>query len=140
MKAVRTRTRPGQPPGSLPLLQAAGEMSSRLCDILKAWQPHSALPGTAGLRKGGGVAWRGSFSLHPQPHPEAPGAGWRVLGKHCRTSPHKVRGGRPEWTEFPTQVSSAAEVEDITCQKLVKGHAYSVTGVEEVTLAGGARG
>uniref|UniRef100_A0A8C2S265 Calpain-2 catalytic subunit n=1 Tax=Capra hircus TaxID=9925 RepID=A0A8C2S265_CAPHI len=31
-------------------------------------------------------------------------------------------------------VSSAAETEAITSQKLVKGHAYSVTGVEEVKL------
>nr|KAF6279904.1 hypothetical protein mMyoMyo1_010159 [Myotis myotis] len=33
-------------------------------------------------------------------------------------------------------VSSAAEVEDITRQKLVKSHAYSVTGVEEVDFRG----
>uniref|UniRef100_A0A8C8YHW7 Calpain catalytic domain-containing protein n=1 Tax=Prolemur simus TaxID=1328070 RepID=A0A8C8YHW7_PROSS len=33
-------------------------------------------------------------------------------------------------------VSSAAEAEAITSQKLVKGHAYSVTGVEEVDLHG----
>ncbi|KAB0341424.1 hypothetical protein FD754_018350 [Muntiacus muntjak] len=33
-------------------------------------------------------------------------------------------------------VSSAAETEAITSQKLVKGHAYSVTGVEEVDFQG----
>ncbi|KAJ1074396.1 hypothetical protein K5549_001091 [Capra hircus] len=33
-------------------------------------------------------------------------------------------------------VSSAAETEAITSQKLVKGHAYSVTGVEEVDFRG----
>uniref|UniRef100_A0A8C5KXH3 calpain-2 n=1 Tax=Jaculus jaculus TaxID=51337 RepID=A0A8C5KXH3_JACJA len=33
-------------------------------------------------------------------------------------------------------VSSAAEVEAITSQRLVKSHAYSVTGVEEVTFHG----
>uniref|UniRef100_G1NW84 Calpain catalytic domain-containing protein n=1 Tax=Myotis lucifugus TaxID=59463 RepID=G1NW84_MYOLU len=33
-------------------------------------------------------------------------------------------------------VSAAAEVEDITCQQLVKSHAYSVTGVEEVDFRG----
>ncbi|VTJ66451.1 Hypothetical predicted protein [Marmota monax] len=37
-------------------------------------------------------------------------------------------------------VSSAAEAEAITSQKLVKSHAYSVTGVEEVKLGGGGEG
>lgn len=39
---------------------------------------------------------------------------------------------------FSTQVSSAAETEAVTGQKLVKGHAYSVTGVEEVKSGGGS--
>lgn len=30
------------------------------------------------------------------------------------------------------QITSAAETEAVTSQKLVKGHAYSVTGAEEV--------
>ncbi|KAG8504722.1 Calpain-8, partial [Galemys pyrenaicus] len=38
-----------------------------------------------------------------------------------------------------TQISSAAEAEAITTQKLVKSHAYSVTGVEEVKAVGAQR-
>ena len=58
-----------------------------------------------------------------------------MLRKPCRTGPKKVRVSHSEWTSlFSTQVSSAAETEAITSQKLVKGHAYSVTGVEEVKL------
>lgn len=33
---------------------------------------------------------------------------------------------------MPFQITSAAESEAVTTQKLVKGHAYSVTGAEEV--------
>lgn len=33
---------------------------------------------------------------------------------------------------FALQITSAAETEAVTSQKLVKGHAYSVTGAEEV--------
>lgn len=38
------------------------------------------------------------------------------------------------------QITSMADSEAITFQKLVKGHAYSVTGAEEVTPAGGFHG
>lgn len=31
-----------------------------------------------------------------------------------------------------SQITRAAETEEITSQKLVKGHAYSITGAEEV--------
>ena len=42
---------------------------------------------------------------------------------------------------FPCfQITSMADSEAITFQKLVKGHAYSVTGAEEVTPAGGFPG
>lgn len=33
------------------------------------------------------------------------------------------------------QITTAAEIEAITSLKLVKGHAYSVTGAEEVSQA-----
>lgn len=66
-------------------------------------------------------------------------AGYCVLGKHCRTSPTKVRACHPKGTLFSTQVSSAAETEAVTSQKLVKGHAYSITGIEEVNRGGGGR-
>lgn len=65
--------------------------------------------------------------------------GYCVLGKHCRTSPTKVRACHPKGTLFSTQVSSAAETEAVTSQKLVKGHAYSITGIEEVNQGGGGR-
>lgn len=43
---------------------------------------------------------------------------------------------------IPNQASSAAEVgaEATTCQKLVKSHAYSVTGVQEVKAGWGGEG
>lgn len=34
--------------------------------------------------------------------------------------------------DFCFQISSSYETEAVTAQKLVKGHAYSVTGAEEV--------
>lgn len=40
---------------------------------------------------------------------------------------------------FWLQITSAAETEAVTTQKLVKGHAYSVTGAEEVMSLSWAR-
>lgn len=44
----------------------------------------------------------------------------------CRVGSHAHRAS------FLLQITSAAETEAVTSQKLVKGHAYSVTGAEEV--------
>lgn len=44
----------------------------------------------------------------------------------CRAGSHAHRAS------FLLQITSAAETEAVTSQKLVKGHAYSVTGAEEV--------
>lgn len=83
-------------------------------------------------------------SLFPEPGaPSAPFLAWKkaTLAKCMYRStsglvvcPWVQPGGtrQPESPTFPLQVSSAAETEAITSQKLVKSHAYSVTGVEEV--------
>lgn len=42
------------------------------------------------------------------------------------------RGSRAHQASLLFQITSAAETEAVTSQKLVKGHAYSVTGAEEV--------
>nr|XP_031294295.1 calpain-8 isoform X2 [Camelus dromedarius] len=65
--------------------------------------------------------------------PDQRGAGWRDLYSPevscCACTPSPAPGTRG-W------VSSAAEAEAITSQKLVKSHAYSITGVEEVDSRG----
>ena len=82
----------------------------------------------------GGAGWGGLCSLrsllHLHPSTARGPSGRRVLGKPCRGHPGRVRIR----VLIPPQVSSAAEAEaeTTTCQKLVKSHAYSVTGVEEV--------
>lgn len=55
-----------------------------------------------------------------------------TVRKRCSADTNEVRVSLTTWTFFLTQVSNAAEAEATTRQKLVKGHAYSVTGVEEV--------
>lgn len=52
--------------------------------------------------------------------------------KQCSAGSKQVGVSLSDWTFSLTQVSSTAEAEATTGQKLVKGHAYSVTGVEEV--------
>ena len=52
---------------------------------------------------------------------------WTVISKDA-----------PEWTLLCPQITSAFDMEAITFKKLVKGHAYSVTGLRQVSSGGAA--
>lgn len=71
------------------------------------------------------------WHLCPLPRLPAPEP-WQCWG--CEA--HREGRGWQCQPWLPSQITSAADSEAITYQKLVKGHAYSVTGAEEVGAAG----
>lgn len=63
-------------------------------------------------------------------------AGWMLrvpqAGPGCFVRPSGLEHPPPSLLSLCLQITSAADSEAVTYQKLVKGHAYSVTGAEEV--------